>query len=408
MKKLFLCLALFLGINSWGQLPKLYIQIVSHNEPTENLQTTLNYTHAKEKVLQMAEIVSSHQAKWNLQTSDGFVIGARQDEINSGSNIFKTLGTAPYNQYIQIDPRNKNFSGRNIADQWYLLDSLGAHPSNTLGGFIYYICQPGTLTPDWWVYQDSITGLVHGNRIKFNLLSGAGSAGGSLMHCNDLYDFGVFKPDTIDNFYSHNSSRSVWCIGTGCAPLLDSLSDEQAIIDLIQGQVDSIAQGLWPANKFYNTRIMTNQREYGALFFSKIERIIDSLNQSSLGILEWATIGESFEAFQAWQQSSGKEYSMWNCGETSSTVIGESDLPESKFRVFPNPFSEQLNIQWEKSLNQSILEMYNAMGQKVYEANCSGKTQISFQQNQLPAGLYFIYLRSGDIMVDWSRVVLEK
>jgi len=408
MKHLSLVMAMFLVLNSHAQLPKLHIQIVSHNEPTDNLNQPLKYATAKAKILQMAEIVRNKNAKWNLQTSDGFVFGARQDEINTGGNIFKTLGMAPYSQFVQIDPRNKNFLGRNIADQWYLIDSLGGHPSHIVGGFIYYICQPSTLTPDWWVYQDSITGLVYGNRIKFNLLSGAGSAGGSVMHCNDLYDFGVFKPDTIDNFYFHNSNRSLWSIGTGCAPLLDSLSDEQAIIDLIKGQIDSISQGLWPANKFYNTRIMTNQREYGPLFFSKIERVIDSLNQYANGILEWATIGESYEAFQLWRQSSGEEYSMWRCGETITSAHQAFESPENVFSVFPNPSSGQLNLEWGKSMEHSEIEVYNSLGEKVSQADCSGKTSLQLQLNQLSNGLYIVYLRSDETIVSWSKVVFEK
>ena len=125
------------------------------------------------------------------------------------------------------------------------------------------------MTPDWWKYQDTITGQYYGNKVKFTLLSGAGSAGATL-HCNDLHDFGVFKPDTTTNFYNHNPSRNLWDIGSGCAPILDSLTDEQTIIDLIQGQVDSIQNGFWPTNKFYVTRIMTNQRDYGPSFFQKI------------------------------------------------------------------------------------------------------------------------------------------
>ena len=53
--------------------------------------------------------------------------------------------------------------------------------------------------------------------------------------------------------------------------------DEQSIIDQIRREVDSIQQGLWPPDRFYVTRIMTNQREYGPMFFQKIARVIDSL-----------------------------------------------------------------------------------------------------------------------------------
>lgn len=141
-------LLLFLGWASFAtaQPPPLYIHIVSHNEPTDTLQQPARYARAKANALQLAAIVDAKNAKWNLQTSDGFVFGARQDQSTSGTNIFSTLSAPPYDDNIEIDPRSKNFPGRNIADQWYLLDSLGAHPTTTVGGFIYYVCPRVTRT----------------------------------------------------------------------------------------------------------------------------------------------------------------------------------------------------------------------------------------------------------------------
>lgn len=401
MKTLLASVCLVVSVAVTAQAPPpLYIQIVSHNEPTDNLQQPLNYQLMKNKTLQLAAIVDSRNAKWNLQTSDGFVFGARQDQATTSTNIFSTLAGAPYNDNIEIDPRNKNFPNRNIADQWYLLDSLGCNPSKTVGGFLWYICQPSNMQPDWWQYQDTVTGLVHGNKVKFDKLSGAGSAGFTL-HCNDLYDFGIFKPDTVTNFYSHNPARSLWCLGTGCAPLLDSLNDEQAIIDLIQGQVDSIQNGLWPANKFYVTRIMTNQREYGPLFMQKITRVIDSLNLIPSTQLKWATISETFTAFQAWQQSSGLDYSMWGCGETLNSV---EPLPAntSTFKLFPNPVSSgtALNIQ-PGDAAAHVIKLFDNTGRQLMQESIRGDATL--QLPALASGLYL--LRMDDALVE--RVVIE-
>lgn len=380
--------------------PPLYIQIVSHNEPTDNLQQSINYQLMKTKTMQLAAIVDSKNARWNLQTSDGFVFGARQDEINTGNNIFRMLAAAPYNDNIEIDPRNKNFPGRNIADQWYLLDSLGANPSYTVGGFLWYICQPSSMQPDWWQYQDSITGLVYGNKMKFEKLSGAGSAGFTL-HCNDLYDFGIFKPDTVTNFYSHNPARSLWCMGTGCAPLLDSLNDEQAVIDLIQAQVDSIQNGLWPANKFYVTRIMTNQREYGPLFMQKISKVIDSLNVIPTTKLQWATIGETFTAFQAWQQNTGLDYSMWSCGETLNSM-NQPAANGTSLKLFPNPVrsGSALTIQ-PGDAAAHVVKLYDNTGRLLLQETISSESVLHLPA--LASGLYF--LRMDDARVE--RVVVE-
>lgn len=388
--------ALLLCVGSlFGQAPKLYIHLVSHNEPTDNLDAPpgINYHRAKNNLLRMAAIVHSKNVKWNLQTSDGLVMGALNYDAagTSSTDIFETLASPPYNNHIEIDPRSKNSGGRNIADQWYLLDSIGANPSHTVGGFLWYICQPSSMQPDWWRYQDTLTGNVYGNKVKFNLLSGAGSAG-STLHCNDLNDFGVFKPDTITHFYQHNPSRNVWCIGTGCAPVLDSLSDEQAIIDLIQGQVDSIQNGLWPADKFYVTRIMTNQREYGPRFFQKILKVIDSLNLIPSTQLQWATIGEAFAEFQNWQISSGQDYSLWNCDHDLYTGLEEKETPKNQINICPNPAADFISIC--STLGAGTIRIYDTTGRQVLQMlyTPEGDMDVSALAN----GFYWLQYASGN------------
>ncbi len=402
MKNLLTSLLLCTGSLVYAQLPVLHIQIVSHNEPNDNLQNPLNYTLAKGKMLQMAAIVNSKNAKWNVQSSDGFTFGARTDQANTGTNIFSTLSNAPYNDNIEIDPRNKNFSGRNIADQWYLLDSLGANPTTHLGGCVAFYSPPYTLADiDWLQYRDTIHGLATPGTFKCSLITGAGSIP---AHSNDLQDFGCFKPDTTTNFYQHNPAKNLWCIGVGCAPVLDSASDEQAIIDLIQSELDSIQSGLWPPNRFYVMRIMTNQREYGPLFFSKISRIIDSLNLIPTTQLKWATIGESFADFQAWQATSGLDYSQWQCGETLNSVAEAEQL---QMGVYPNPASEILNFDLGENKIKEI-RIIDMMGKcvKVESLDAISST-YQLDISELSPGIYFATEESSEGKVFSSRFLKQ-
>lgn len=375
-----------------AQPPVLHIHIVSHNEPTDNIESSLLvFNKFKNNTLKMAAIVNAKNVAWNLQTSDGFVLGALQYQ-NAGTSqtdIFETLANAPYSDNIEIDPRSKNKGGRNIADQWYLLDSCGANPTTHLGGFIYYTSNPSFQAIDWLAYRKPIQGNIYKNYWQCSLLTGAGSYP---PHTNDLHDFGIFKPDTTNNFYHHNPDKNLWCIGTGCAPLLDSLDDEQLILDLIRSQVDSIQQGMWPQDKFYVTRIMTNQREYGPMFFSKISRLIDSLNLIPSDKLKWATIGATFESFKEWQMQTDLKYSQWQCGETFSS--NENITQDIKIGVSPNPFFDELNVylQEEKMYEISI---YNAAGVKVFSQN---KTEpFSINTSAFPQGMYFL-LAGGNVM----------
>ncbi|NUQ25309.1 MAG: T9SS type A sorting domain-containing protein [Saprospiraceae bacterium] len=366
-----LAVFLWLGAKAVCQPPILYVHIVSHNEPGDNLQTALNYERAKNRILQLAEIINAKNARWNIQTSDGFVLGALNDQANTANNVFNILANPPYSDNIEIDPRSKNSNGRNIADQWYLLDSLGANPTTHLGGCIYSTTNPSVQPIDWEQYRNPIIGNIFGNSWQCSIITGAGSYP---PHTNDLNDFGIFKPDTATNFYQHNPSKNLWCLGTGCAPLLDSMDNEQAIIDLIQGQIDSIQTGLWPADKFYVTRIMTNQREYGPLFFQKIARVIDSLNTIPSSQMRWATISETFSAFQEWQVNSGLDYSQWQCGQfvTSVAEIANDDF----FSIYPNPSAGNYSIDFIDDLDHQI-QVFDLMGKSIFFTTSNKNTEIN-------------------------------
>ncbi|MBM3419440.1 MAG: T9SS type A sorting domain-containing protein, partial [Bacteroidetes bacterium] len=368
-----------------AQSPKLYIHIVSHNEPSDNIESSaLTFNKFKNKALQMANIIDSKNVKWNLQTSDGFILGALQYQSagTSSTDIFETLSNSPYNDNIEIDPRSKNKNGRNIADQWYLLDSCGANPTNHLGGCIYSTTNSIVQPIDWLQYRNPIVGNIYGNSWQCSIITGAGSYP---PHTNDLNDFGVFKPDTTNNFYSHNPSKNLWCMGTGCAPVLDSLDNEQDIIDLIQGQVDSIQNGLWPQDKFYVTRIMTNQREYGPLFFQKISKVIDSLNIIPSSKLQWATIGETFTAFQAWQTTSGLDHSQWLCGQTTTGV--DNLVANNKFSIYPNPFTNLVSIDFTENQVHKI-EVVDYLGSILYSSIINANTTIDL--SKFSNGIYLI------------------
>jgi len=388
MKTWVTILGLLLSIgNAFGQIPKLYIHIVSHNEPTDNIESSaLIFNKFKNNALQMANIINTKNVRWNLQTSDGFILGALQYQSagTSSTDIFETLAKPPYNDNIEIDPRSKNKGGRNIADQWYLLDSCGANPSHNLGGFIYTTTNPSLVPIDWLQYRNPIIGNIYGNSWQCSILSGAGSYP---PHTNDLDDFGVFKPDTTNNFYSHNPTRNLWCMGKGCAPVLDSLDNEQVIIDLIQSQVDSIQSGLWPQNKFYVTRIMTNQREYGPLFFQKISKVIDSLNLIPSSKLQWATISETFTSFQAWQTTSGLDHSQWLCGQTTSDI--ENFGINNKILIYPNPFSNTVSIDFNDAQEHKI-EVVDNLGSILYSLIINSNTAIDL--SKFSNGLYIVFV----------------
>jgi hypothetical protein len=222
---------------------------------------------------------------------------------------------------------------------YHILDSLGANPTTTLGGFIY--SSTTSTLPDWFQYQDTIQGISYPSvKWKCNAMWGAGSIP---PHDNDLNDYGIWKPDTTNNFYNSNSNRSVWFIGNGCQPILalDSTENPQDIITPLKNFIDSVQNGLLPQDKFYVYSITINQSHFGPMLFQKISTICDSINSWGTNKIQWATLTEKIDSFTVWQQTPN-DYSQWLCGQT---VTGISENPKTlNYTIYPNPFNSVINI----------------------------------------------------------------
>jgi hypothetical protein len=365
----------------FSQHPILYVNFVSHNEPYDGLHNTFNYTKQKLLCLQLADMVVAEDARWNLGTCDGFVTGAMNVDGAAGANVFRTLAGATYNGHVEIDPRNKNFT--TIADLVYNLDSVGANPSHNLSGFIWWSSDTAKL-PDWFEYQVPDTGITYpGFTWQADIIWGPGSIS---PHSNDYNDYGVWKPDTVDRFGDHNPDRHLWTIGNGCQPLysLDSAENEQVVIDLLQGVVDSLQNDLWPQDKFYCYTITINQSEFGPMLFGKLQKVMDSLNAIGSDKLAWATLSEKKAAFDIWAATHA-DHSQWLCGETMSAV--DPGQVQPSLSLFPNPFQSMIRLQSHDGRPHQV-SVLNALGQQVFEESLVSELEI--ETSNWPAGLYWI------------------
>ena len=354
----------------FGQAPIVYINFVSHNEPNDNLHTNLNFQSMKTKVLQLASIIDSKGASWNLQTCDGFARGAWNNEVNPVlSNVFKTITSGAYADNIEIDPRPKTSDTTiyNIADTWHYLDTLNCSPTKTVGGFLYSTQNASVQPIDWWKFQDTITAKSFPwKKWKANLMWGAGSY---LPHTNDLNDYGIWLPSavsytaTFDSFYVHNRNNNVWYLGNGCQPIqsLDSLESIHDILDPLRDFVDSIQNGLLPQNKFYIYSVTINQREFCPMLFQKISDFCDSINNWGSSKIQWEKLTEKYSSFQSWQFSSGLEYSQWNCGQSPTTGVFETITNSESYRIFPNPSNGLYYVEFTDNKTH-IIEVFDISG----------------------------------------------
>jgi hypothetical protein len=378
-----------------AQAPKLYLNIVSHNEPKDSLHKSSEFNYQSYWVLQFANMIQNKGAKYNLQTCDGFIDGAIsfQNASTSSSDVLQVLDTM---SNVEIDPRYKSyrpsFLARNYADIAYMLSSIGVNPTHTLGGFLYDNPIGG---PDWFPYQDTIRGSAYPTaRWRADFLYGPGS---NPPHQNDYNDFGIWKPDSVNTFTTHNPNRHLWLIGNGCAPVLDSSTTIQPIIDSIQLFVSRINSGNWPSNKFYSATIMINQSSFGPTLYNKLAQVIDSINITCSTTVEWKLISEKFTAFQSWQTNTNQEFSQWQCGQVS-TGINHNEDNSFLFKIYPNPVYDNLKIEFYDSMIHSI-KIYDFSGKLLYSSEIEKSYQIDC--SDFAKGIYILKIDNDK----YSRII---
>ena len=403
MLKTLLCLATSLNSAAQSSPPPVYINFVSHNEPGDNLNTSTNYTNAKTNVLQLAAILQPYSAKWNLQTCDEFVVGALNVD-DYADNVFRTLETT-YGDIVEIDPRSKvEIPGNNIADTYHLLDSAGANPTTTLGGFIYY--SAGTPPIDWPNYlttkysQSPNYPPVEWN---CNIIWGAGSPN----HAYDFYNWGIWKPKSSSTnsttnetlFTTHEPGNSIWYIGSGCPPAntdppanpgsFDPTDNVSDITGPLKAFIDSIQDHLLPWDRFYSYSITINQSGFGTTLFNKIQVICDSVEAWGASKIQWASLTEKLDLFQ----NTSLTNSQWGCGETWPLAGVENEqLPEPQ--IFPNPSTGVFTVEANEVIDRTI-EVVDLRGTRVLTTTMN-TASVSLDLSFLYAGPYIVRISSGD------------
>ena len=396
-------ISVILSIPLFGQAPVVYINFVSHNEPIDNLQDSLEYFNSKFKCIEMANLIKNKGASWNIGTCDYFIDGAMNHDgaVMNPNDIFETLSSPIYISNIEIDPRTKNHFGRNAADAVSMINSCGGIASSNLSGFTYY---SSNLTQiDWFNYQDTLTGNITGYKWKADILWGAGSIP---AHQNDLDDYGIWKPDTIgtnisnlqSNFYNHNPNRSLWYIGNGCTSKLDTLSNEQDFVlvylslhyllgslSQLRNLVDSIQNGLLPQNKFYSATITCGQDEFGATLFNKIGLICDSINSWGTGKIDWATTSQKFSEFQFWQSNTSLTHSQWLCGQEVTGIENISNQESTS--PFPNPTKDQFQFNFGDD-QKHFISVYSHDGKLLNSQEIQGLEFMDL--TYFSPGMYFV------------------
>jgi len=103
----------------------------------------------------------------------------------------------------------------------------------------------------------------------------------------------------------------------------------------------------------------------------------------------------------------GYDYSNGTASCSEVVSIPENQKFEKVLTVYPNPFSRQTTIESNKYMGSVSISVVNSTGVVVKElSNISGQT-VSFNRDQLPQGLYFIRVTSGDQVIAVEKMIIS-
>lgn len=103
----------------------------------------------------------------------------------------------------------------------------------------------------------------------------------------------------------------------------------------------------------------------------------------------------------------------FGCSDCDSVYLDYSfQIDEAKaglpYSIFPNPFSTQTTIQLKEIIKEGTLTVYNRIGQQVRQINNITGNSFILQRDQLPGGLYFLYLTQGGRTIFSARIIITE
>jgi hypothetical protein len=77
------------------------------------------------------------------------------------------------------------------------------------------------------------------------------------------------------------------------------------------------------------------------------------------------------------------------CQSSSTNELQEQTLEKANLEVFPNPSTGEFTVQWIGDA-EMYLELFNAMGQRVYAQRMENKNSTRIELSHLNQGFYLL------------------
>lgn len=373
----------------------LYLSFVTHNEENEPYNNFSYYNLRRNLIVQLAQYVVQNNAVWNFQSDWRFLQAVYNFDTGSvvqntnGKNLIKWL-TEDMN--IECDP-HAHETQYNYADVAYLHERLGIVPTKVVGGFLYNQIINGN---NWENLEQGIYGRVYTSYFwKPDILWG----GGTPNHVNDPLNFGAWKPQSMANFYVHDTSKNLTLIGNGCANKIYDTTAVYTALNRVRNIMNAYECGLIPDTGFYTSNVFMSIGQLNVIQLNKMKQFIDTVNiYVSQGRIKWKSVSGMHDK---WMTDYGKKPFRLQCSQMPS------DYGVLKVTVSTEGF---LNTATSTASLKDSFTVYLRNTSQPYAIVDSAKRPVdsltlsaSFGMLNAPNGTYYIVVRHRNGLETWSK-----
>lgn len=268
----------------------VYLTFTTHNEDGEPYNNFIYYKTKRNFIVQLADSIIKRGVKWSFQSDWKFLQAVKNFDTGSvvlntnGKNLIKWLTE---DRGIKCDPHSHEANGYNYADVAYLHSQLGITPSKVVGGFLYNVVIGGN---NWENLENGIYGRTYTSYFwKPDILWGAGTQ----SHINDPQKYGVWKPKSMIDFYSHDSSKNLMLIGNGCSNKIYDTSNITNNVQKFRNIINAISLGVFPDSGFFTASIHSQIGDFSLPQINRIIQFIDSVQiYADQGKIVWKDLQE--------------------------------------------------------------------------------------------------------------------
>lgn len=386
---------LVMCVNTLSNAGHVYQSFVTHNEENEPYNNYNYYILRRGIIVQLANYVVQNNARWNFQSDWKFlqaVINFDTGNVVSNTNGKNLIKWLTEDMGIECDP-HAHESQYNYADVAYLHSQLGITPTKVVGGFLYNQIVNGN---NWENLEQGIYGRIYTSYFwKPDILWG----GGTPNHVNDPQNYGAWKPQSMANYYVHDSTKNLTLIGNGCSNKIYDTTAVYTALNKVRNLMNAYEYGLIPDTGFYTSNVFMSVGQLNTSQLNKMKQFIDTINiYVSQGKIQWKSVKEIHDT---WKSNYDKKPFWLQCAQlpTGYSIVNVTSVPEGLYNTVSNNSSVRDTFRVYLRNSNSPYAIVDSSKALIDSVTLKG----GFVMLNAPTGSYYIVIKHRNGLETWSK-----